>query len=547
MATPASAPSFSTDAPKRYALLADVPQRRARLLWVTLQGLVNREGPELYYVSDADFDEHWVEWYRGYGLEPDRLSQEEVLARFLPQVKGAYVLDEEQADWQVPLGVTMAGLDDRVLVTAEQADAVAAQGVEVQPLPVPRFHSRFEAMVWAVEHLRPRTNPNLLHANFWIPRTDNLDICDWVVAERGFSYRLTTVPHKQPGERELIERIFDATPPFSWVLGWHNKGEVECSYIDLPSRYALVPFCTTRNLNFTFHRHVPAKGDNPWKQPPAPQAPELDPEKCYVTIVFSDGDAPHSMIDLQKKQWNRPERGSFPFGWAIPPEMLKFGPAMLEYYYQTCTPNDELLCGPSGIGYCYLSHWGESRSDTADTTELRNEFYRRSNDMMKELDLRAMWPINRIVEWLPDGRMLRRIGGKDVWAINADNEPDTYGVDFMDDRVIHEYCTQVPQARGFFQGWHNVPHEVERVMNDRPYFPGKVLAAKPDRALRDIDRVAGGERRPGRPVFLPVHINCYPMDLAKVKEIHDGLDPERYEVLTPSAFLELALKASQPR
>lgn len=522
-------------APRRYVLVEDVPEKRDRLLWVTLQGLVNRKGPQLYLNADQETDGHWVEWYAGYDLEPERLAAQEALQRFLPQTQGAYVLGSQDADWEVPLAVTLAGLEDRVIATPAQAEGLRNAGLPVEPLPVPTFHTRLEAMAWALSTLRPRTAPELLHANYWGPQTDNIDVVDWIVAGRGFSFRLTTNPITRPGERELLSELYDRSPLYTHVLGWHHRDDGECALVHHASTHGMVPFCMTRNLNLSFHRHVAAKG--PRKQNETPPTPALEAGKAYLTFVFSDGDAPHSMVDLQKRQWNRPERGTLPFGWAVPPQMATFGPAMLEHYYATLTPQDELLCGPSGLGYNYLSRWAAARAGVEDAQAERLDYLKRSNTLMEKLDLRAMWPINRVLEWLPDGRIMRRLAGKDIWVVNADNEPDLYGVDFMDDGLIRDYCTHVPQSRGFFQGWHNIPKEHERVINGRPYFPGKVLAGAPDQTLADIERIRTLE---DEPCFIPVHVNCYAMGLDGVAETMARLDTNRYTVLLPTPFLDLA-------
>ena len=531
--------SAKTKAPAgQYALIDAVPRGRDRLLYVTLQGLVNRAGPRLYLVADEETDAHWVDWYRKYDLEPDRLTLDEAIARFLPELRGAYVLGGQDPEWEVPLAVTLAGVEDRLVATAEQAERLRQLGVTCDPVPVPRFHGRLEAMAWAYTNLRPRTKPELLHANRLAGT--NTDIVDWLVAERGFSFALTTNPESRPGERALLHEIYRNTPLEGWVFGWHQKDDGECSHIDFASRHGLIPFCMINNLNFSFHRHVPAK--QPWHHPAPADPPALDANKCYLTFVFSDGDAPHSMADLQKRQWNKPERGNFPFGWAVPPEMVTFGPAMLEYYYHTRTGQDELMCGPSGLGYTYLSRWAEWRNDGTDRQAARQGYLHRSNALMKELDLSMAWPINRLVHWSPEGVRMHRIGGDQAWLMNADRNPATYGLDFMDDELIHDYCTHMPASIGFFQGWSAIPNEPERHINGRPYFPAKVLASKPEPTLQAIDRLAAME---GAPCFIPVHVNCYAMGVAGVEQTIARLDRSRYEVLLPSAFLRMAQQAHE--
>ncbi len=520
----------------QYMMLDTIPRGLDRLLYVTLQGLVNRPRPRLYLNAVPDTDGHWVDWYGGYGLEPEPVTLGETLHRLLPETRGAYRLGDQDADWEVPLAVTLAGLDDRVLVTPEQVATVEAAGGRVEPLPVPRFHTRLEAMAWAVSNLRPRTSPDLLHANSWPKERFSVDIADWVVAHRGFSYRLTCNPVSRPGERALLGELYNGSPLYTHVLGWHNRDDGECAHVQYASEYGMIPFCMTRNLNFSFHRHVAAQGE--YRQHPAPEPPALERDVCYLTFVFSDGDAPHSMGDLQKRQWTQPRQGEFPFGWAIPPLQPVFGPAMLEYYYRTLPPGDELLCGPSGLGYNYLSRWAVLRDDVADPADARAAYLERTDACMRRLDLRAMWPINRLLEWLPDGRLIRRLAGNDVWVLHADNEPGMYGIDFMDDGVIRDYCRQVKAAAGFFQGWHNIPRERERIFDGRPWFPGKVLAERPEQTVRDIKRCHAIEET--APAFIPVHVNCYAMGMEGVAETISQLDLARYRVLSPTAFLRLA-------
>ncbi|MFW5802972.1 MAG: GxGYxYP domain-containing protein [Verrucomicrobiota bacterium] len=519
---------------KTYAVIPAVPDYCERLLYVTLQGIVNRSGPRLYLVANDSIDGHWLPWYRNYGLVPDEITTDTALARYLPETNGAYVLDSPHPDWEVPLAVTLAAVDDRVIVTPQQVELLREHGVAVDPLPVPAFASRLEAMAWAVANLRPRTNPELLHANYWGRKTDNLDIVDWIVAHRGFSFRLTANPLSKPGERALLGELYNNSPLYTHVLGWHNKDDGECAHIHYASEYGMVPFCMTRNLNFSFHQHVSAKAA--FRQTPLTAPRPLEKDKCYVTFVFSDGDAPHSMVDLQKGEWEKPQRGNVPFGWAVPPQMTTFGPAMLEYFYQSRTPNDELICGPSGLGYNYLSNWAAARSDVRDARQSRLEYLARTNQVMKDLDLHAMWPINRVLEWLPDGRIARRVAGNDVWVIHADNEPATYGVDFMDDGVIRDYCEQVSSSLGFFQGWHNIPNEVERVIDGRPYFPCRVLAETPEKTVAAINKCTAVDNSPS---FVSVHVNCYAMGIKGVEEAIDRLNKDKYNIVLPSEFLQL--------
>jgi len=55
--------------------------------------------------------------------------------------------------------------------------------------------------------------------------------------------------------------------------------------------------------------------------------------------------------------WGNPERGTVPLGWTFSPGSNWLAPRVLQNVVSTATANDELVAGPSGIGYMYPRHW----------------------------------------------------------------------------------------------------------------------------------------------------------------------------------------------
>jgi hypothetical protein len=206
------------------------------------------------------------------------------------------------------------------------------------------------------------------------------------------------------------------------------------------------------------------------------------------------------------------------------------------------------MCGPSGLGYNYLSQWAALRDEPGKCP--RSEYLRRTGEFCEKLDLHAVWPINRIVEWLDDGRLLRRVGGVGAWMIHGKEREISevnarkYGFDFIDDELIADYCTHIPQSLGFFQGWHNIPGQRERIVNSRAYFPGKVLADTPPQTVADIEQAVRCEETP---CFIPVHVNCHSMGmgLQGVEETISLLDKDRFEVVAPTILLRQAVLAQE--
>lgn len=521
-----------------YYIIENVPSGLALLAPISLQGLVNRSGPQVYIEDRKHTDGHWIEWYRGYGMEGIRGSWESMLDVFSNEIAGAYIIGKQDIDIEIPIATMMAGIHNRMLVTEAQAEVARQHGLLVEPLPVPTFANRLDAARWAYGNLRPLTNQALLHS-FPPNHRFGFGIQDFLIANRGFSFALTTNPVTRPGERQLLGLLYETSPAFTRLLGWHNEDDTECPYIDYASRYAIIPFCVMNSLNFSFHSQIKAKGG--FQQPLAEQLPELATDCAYVTFVLSDGDALHSMVDLQKGQWHNTKRGNFPFGWTIQPQLTYFAPAVLEYYYQSLTVNDEMLLGPSGIGYNYLTHFGELRKEPSPNPDgWRHEYLRQTNAYVQELDLHGGWPINRVVQWLDDGTFMRRINGANCWMkTDQMSAVYRYGIDFLDDALIQDYFTALPQCIGFFQGWYNSPGEQERCNGRQAYFPQKVLAEKPEQTLADIEKVAKEE---GRPCFIPVHVNCYSMGIDGVQAVIDKLVAQRFKVVKPTDFLRLAVK-----
>ncbi|HYX49452.1 MAG TPA: hypothetical protein VE843_06905, partial [Ktedonobacteraceae bacterium] len=83
--------------------------------------------------------------------------------------------------------------------------------------------------------------------------------------------------------------------------------------------------------------------------------------KAYVSFTISDGDNlqydQHRMLAL----WKDPARGTLPIGWTISPSLVQTAPSLATYYMSTMSPNDELIAGPSGMGYMYPSEWPQTQ------------------------------------------------------------------------------------------------------------------------------------------------------------------------------------------
>ena len=147
-------------------------------------------------------------------------------------------------------------------------------------------------------------------------------------------------------------RAAGALEPPAQITGY---GEPEGEWCNLLSEHGHYSFHFGEN--WSFHIHVPAK-QTPFRQRTAftPENTQPDPGKYYVCFMTSEGDTMKGPLPFFFGSWFEEERGRTPINWGINPLMATQFPAMLEYFYETATPNDYFFVGCSGAGYCYPDH-----------------------------------------------------------------------------------------------------------------------------------------------------------------------------------------------
>jgi hypothetical protein len=84
--------------------------------------------------------------------------------------------------------------------------------------------------------------------------------------------------------------------------------------------------------------------------PAAPPPPPLQ-NRVYVAFNLSDGDNMQENEHRMRQLWDDPARGTVPLSWTISPGLLDAAPGLLDWYWRTATPRDELVAGVSGLGY----------------------------------------------------------------------------------------------------------------------------------------------------------------------------------------------------
>ncbi|EAU61743.1 GxGYxYP domain-containing protein, partial [Stigmatella aurantiaca] len=157
---------------------------------------------------------------------------------------------------------------------------------------------------------------------------------------------------KIPAEDTMLRKFLSAMPYGNGgiYMGWWPE---EAAGIERVSEYGISTLASDFSSNLTVFggtsRTVNVK--------PTPNKPPLN-NKIYISLILSDGDNLQYVEHLFKKLWDSPARGQVPLGWTISPAMVDAMPGVLNYLHTTATANDNLISGPTGLGYTYPNYWG---------------------------------------------------------------------------------------------------------------------------------------------------------------------------------------------
>lgn len=516
---------------KYYVLTLDGAREEDCPLALSLQGLMNRERPQIYVLPKADSrEQHWVQWYKDYGYEPVKASLNDLLRVFQPGING-YILSDPEVPDSLNVAMSLAGVMDAVVCPPSAMERMESLGFALLLDLRGKFQGRIEPYRWLIDnHLNSFNLQVLANCNQKETPQTWPDL-DYVVAHRGICMGLSINEADYPQEAQLWEQVQNAAPDSAIMIGWHTPRDSEATHVYFASRHSVWAYCGGA-WNMSFHQHIKASGE--YIQDHCKQV-KCNPGARYATITLSDGDSWHSMADVQKKFWLHPRRGEVPLGWEVAPIFADVGPAVLEYYYKTKTDNDYLVSGPSGIAYNYLSgyaHWQKYLQDTADS--------------MRKCSLRTIWTINRIVRHVPGGGIEHTLKDGPIIYTRQQMEEfggikDSMGADIVDAQAIERYMRHIPDALGFFQGWERIPGEDPHCIDGKLWSPAAALVRKDiDGTIREFEASAA---RQSLPVFVSGHVNCYDSDFEVVIETVRRLEEKGFTVVRPDEFLMLAQDA----
>ncbi len=365
----------------------------------SLQGIINRESPELYLLSRKNArpqfwldiltkDRRWLEGRNRRSLT--NLSDLVKLAG--SRLKGAVIWDPA-VPASANVATTAAGVEGAVVLSPEFADRYLADW----RLPVLHdLRGRFtgketgskknDAYRWAVRQYlgKGSCSPHLLclfedafstraHGDIGYVLTR-----DWAVRNRAFVFDLSPWgderPQDDPGQRlgldlETYRMILAETLRYSAgqqmteLTGffafskYSNVPGHQSAHEPVPTEWETVwlisPYNCYQNtissscFNQSLHSQAPRQ---PLKQRRSAKRVPLE-NKSYFCILMADYDSATPLYEFLPNHWHNPQRGTIPLAWGINPNLLETYPDLIAYFYSTASPADTFTSDASAAGY----------------------------------------------------------------------------------------------------------------------------------------------------------------------------------------------------
>ena len=472
---------------------------------ITLQGLANLNGPNLYFIYPETWDFtntpyifDFLKEYRYYSYKKLN-TWEQALEKFKDNITGYIVWDKEERTSLI-VAFTLAGLERAVVVSEDMIPDMEKAGLQMIKDFRGQFtgQSDFEIYSWAYEQYWGQCSKDLIiwmgghHGQVMKP-----GIADWGVKNKAFFQDLSTKPSDEE-EYGLACKLLSELNPMSMVMGWHSYAkDKERDHVRLTSSYGHRVRGLHTAPNMSFIAQVPRTPGFVFKNHHNidPNKTYIPENKVYITCVQTDG--------VGLGAWTRPGRGELPYAWVVEVTDYDFAPAILEFYYTQATQNDYFL-GATVLGYTYAKAIPES---------LRPALYKAAEKRLEQLDLCVTQTMD--------------------YSEGATVEGNTE----LTRDVVDGFYKYFPNVIGFFNGY--APSFTFAERDGRPVVSYDYYLS-PERtveeAIGDLRELINMNKK--RPYFLAAHIRQY-SDIRRVKSILDQLGPE-VEIVPADVFLKLA-------
>lgn len=477
-----------------------------KAMLVSLQGLTNRDTPQLYIVHPPDFQweitEPLYDFYKRkhhVDFTPVKTA-DEAFSLFKKHTKG-YVVWDKTVGASLNVAFTIAGLQNAVVVSEELIPLVKKHGLKQIDDLRGRYTGKTDGEIYQDSY--DRYWDQCIHDALMLMgghrgRTMQPAMADWGIQRKMFFHDLSANP-KHPDELALTKRLYEQMKPGSTIFGWHPYGkDTEEQATTLLSGYGFkmeglhnLPNLSF-NSQFTFTDGFKFTNNHTVERDAVLQAED----KVYISFVQSDS--------IGIGVWTKPGRGKLPFGWQVTMNWSKYSPAALEYFHESSTPNDYFIGGLSGPGYMYPNHIPADRFPL---------LMQEANELMTLLD-------ERVMEIMDNSAADGNVGNTDLTK-----------------ETVDRYYENFPDVIGFINGYG--PARTRDLRDTRPMisYDYYIDPKRPrDGVTDDLNELISLNKK--RPYFLLVHVR-ESNDVNSLVEVTKNLDGP-VEIVAVDKFLKLA-------
>jgi hypothetical protein len=462
-----------------------LPSKPDRALAASLQGLVAKHSAEQIFIEDGPQSATWKDYLaRRYGitLNNSYATLPALITHFKQYVSGYIVYDMAANPRSLNVATSLSGPFNGLPVDRSQVTQVRALGVTQELLDVSDKNEK-----WAYSQYRGLfSKETAAELNFTVYH----QLRDYVTLTNSFAF--------YGGVTDWRRQVLEDLDPGATLFGY-GMNETDMIRQASSQGIASIPTDLAANLSALSSIHSTAG---------LVQKPAVVPAtagKHYVSFVVSDGDNVAWDIRGLQRYFGSPDRGTFSVGYGVSPSLVDLAPAVLRWYYENASAQDQFIAGPSGAGYIYPSRMPAEDLD---------RFVGRLNTNMGKADL-------GIAEILEDQSSFDRT---DLWSAylrqaNIDSlfyfGPDSHGqIGWVNSKPV------IAQRDSL---WAGVTDEatLTRAINSRPVSP----------------TTAAG--------YSLVLVHCWTKSLSNIRTVVAGLGPQ-VEVVTPQELVRL-IRQNQAR
>ncbi|KAH3743128.1 GxGYxYP putative glycoside hydrolase C-terminal domain [Pelomyxa schiedti] len=468
---------------------------------IGLQGLANRNIPQLYLVYGPNYDFKYTQELFSYYQKTRNMTftfietSKEALDIFIDSVKG-YVIWDLNVRNSLTVAYTFAGLYDAVVVSEDMIPMV--QNADLPLLldlrGVFTGKSDVEIFQWAYDQYWAQTNKQHI---VWLGGdcypSVKPGVADWGVKNKMFFVDLSCRT-TDTDEFTLASQMVSEMDSFPIGWGWHDYcKDMEREYVNLFSSYGGWIHGLNTLPDTSFINLIPLLNDWTFKNPVSDPF-VFDKNMVYIVQKQTDG--------MGLGAWTDPTRGQIPCAWETQPDDYIYSPSLLEFWYANMTNNDYIMASLSGPGYMY-----PKKIPADDFHPLLNI----ALEWMEPLDMHAMSVMD-----------------------SSEGSTVTGNLD-LPKEIVDEYFSWMPNLLGFVNGY---AAAYTFAVNDSIPFLSYEYYVDPDtpddQVVADIQLLASVNVI--RPYWMVIHVREF-SSISRMEQIFDALG-DGFQLLPFDTFME---------